>query len=89
MAVFSCVMSSVSFGVACCTSVVVVLGMICGCGSVVVYCVGFVCKCVYVVPGVCASGLARLGRCLGLGWEGVIGCGSFGEDGGDAWWVLV
>ena len=30
MAGFTCVMSSVSLGVECCTSVVVVLGMVCG-----------------------------------------------------------
>ena len=59
MAGFSCVMSSLSLGVECCTSVVVVLSMVCGCGSAVGYYVGSVCKCMCVVPGVGATGLAR------------------------------
>ena len=31
---------------------VVVFGMVCGCGSVIGYCVGSVCRCVCIVPGV-------------------------------------
>ena len=37
-------MSSASLGVECCISMVVVMGMVCGCGSAVGYCVGSMCK---------------------------------------------
>ena len=59
MAGFSCVMSSVSLGVECCTSEVVVLGMVCSCGSAVGYCVRSVCKCMCFVPEVGATWLAK------------------------------
>ena len=38
---------------------VVVFGMVCGCGSAIVYSVGSVCKCMCVVPGVGAAGFGR------------------------------
>ena len=57
MAGFSCVMPNVSLGVECCTSMVVVLGMVCGCDLAIGHCVGSVCQCMCVVPGIGAAGL--------------------------------
>ena len=72
-------MSFVSLGVEWCTSMVVVLGMVCGCGSAIVYSVGSVCKCMCVVPGIGAAGFGRvLGRvvlrCIAGGMPLGMGC---------------